>query len=80
MLYVCFAALGCAAGLTLRWPGLLVIASLVPTAVGVAGAVHAVPLTTTLTEAVIAVLALDLGYTIPLLACLAPSLWDASRT
>ncbi|WP_018262466.1 hypothetical protein [Methylobacterium sp. WSM2598] len=67
MLYACVAALGCMAGLSLRWVGLGLLASVLTAAVGVAGAVHGQTVTATLLETVATVTVLELAYVVPVL-------------
>ncbi|GJD48012.1 hypothetical protein OPKNFCMD_0726 [Methylobacterium crusticola] len=73
MSYFCIAGLGGAAGLSLPWPWLIALATILAIATGVAGAIHAQPLLTVLMDAGVAVLVLDMGFVASVLLGLAPS-------
>lgn len=51
MFYLSIAGLGLAIGLTLRWPGLVIVISIFAIALGVAAAIHREPLSETLVRA-----------------------------
>ncbi|MFE1599021.1 hypothetical protein [Methylobacterium sp. ID0610] len=66
MLYVCVATLGCAAGLSVRWPGLVVLAGILALATCLAGALYAQSLSVTLMKFAVMAGALNAGYSVPL--------------
>lgn len=70
MLYVCTAALGLAAGYTLRWPGVVILVILLAMASGIAGVLQGHSLTTTLVTTSVIVCILEVAYLGPFLLAL----------
>ncbi|MGU3537601.1 hypothetical protein [Methylobacterium sp. A54F] len=62
MIYATIAALGISAGMTVRWPILLAVCTVLASAVGLTGALHAEPLVDVLWQGASVMCVLDISY------------------